>query len=158
ADGRALIWKLSMEMASKTWYGEGLGRFSGGYGAAQHDYFESGRGTAKEQLLAGEPEYALNEFVQIAAEQGFVPLFLFLLTIVFAFITAMRHRRFAAAGGLAALSTFALFSYPFSLLPFLIVFIFLLTSCISIPYQFTYFGDFLQDNEFSYRVRRKWNA
>lgn len=158
ADGRTLIWKLSMEMASKTWFGEGLGGFSGGYGKAQKGYFESGRGTEREAWLAGEPEYAFNEFAQIAAEQGYVPLALFLFTMVFAFVTGIRHRRFMAAGGLAALLVFALFSYPFSLMPFLIVTVFFLASCISIPYEFTYYRDFLNFSPIPYDIRRRWNA
>ncbi|PRD46108.1 O-antigen ligase family protein [Sphingobacterium haloxyli] len=153
ADGRALIWKLSMEMASRTWFGEGLGRFSGGYGNAQKVYFESGRGTAREEWLAGEPEYAFNEFAQIAAEQGYVPLALFLLTLAFAFITGIRHRRFMAVGGLASLLVFALFSYPFSLIPFLIVFIFFLASCISTRY----ITIDLAANPIALEVRRQWN-
>src|SRR5690606_11729006 len=158
ADGRTLIWKLSMEMASKTWFGEGLGGFSGGYGRAQKVYFESGRGTEREAWLAGEPEYAFNEFAQIAAEQGYVPLALFILTLAFAFVTGIRHRRFMAAGGLAALSVFALCSYPFSLMPLLIVMVFLLASCVSIPYEFTYYLDVVKCCPIPYEVRRSWNA
>lgn len=155
ADGRTLIWKLSWEMASKSWYGEGLGGFSGGYGYAQQEYFKSGRGTAKEEWLAGEPEYAFNEFAQIAAEQGYVPLALFLLTLAFAFVTGIRHRRFMAVGGLAALLVFALFSYPFSLIPFLIVTIFFLTSCISTRFSAV---DDLYLNPIVLRTRKQWNA
>ncbi|PRD56761.1 O-antigen ligase family protein [Sphingobacterium gobiense] len=154
ADGRTLIWKLSMQMASRTWFGEGLGRFSGGYGNEQKMYFESGRGTAREEWLAGEPEYAFNEFAQILAEQGYVPLVLFLFTIIFTFITGIRHRRFMAVGGLAALLVFALFSYPFSLMPFLIVFILFLTACISTRY----IAIDLAKNPIALDVRIQWNT
>lgn len=158
ADGRTLIWKLSTERISKIWMGEGMGTFSGIYGRAQQAYFNSGAGTEREKWLAGEPEYAFNEFLQIGVEQGYVPLALFILTLAFAFVTGIRHRRFMAAGGLAALSVFALFSYPFSLMPFLIVMVFFLASCVSIPYEFTYYLDVVKCCPIPYEVRRSWNA
>lgn len=158
ADGRTLIWKLSADRISKTWVGEGIGTFSGIYGRIQQTYFNSGAGTEREKWLAGEPEYAFNEFLQIGMEQGYVPLALFILTLAFAFVTGIRHRRFMAAGGLAALSVFALFSYPFSLMPFLIVMVFFLASCVSIPYEFTYYLDFINSNPIPYRIRRRWNS
>ena len=158
ADGRTLIWKLSADRISKTWVGEGIGTFSGIYGSAQEAYFYSGAGTEREKWLAGEPEYAFNEFLQIGVEQGYVPLALFLLTVVFALVTGWRHRRYMAVGGLTAMLVFAFFSYPFSLMPFLIVLIFFLASCVSIPYEFTYYLDVFYCNPISYRVRRQWNA
>ncbi|MBD1432877.1 O-antigen ligase family protein [Sphingobacterium sp. DN00404] len=158
ADGRTLIWKLSADRMSKTWVGEGMGTFSGVYGGAQEAYFDSGAGVEREKWLAGEPEYAFNEFLQIGVEQGYLPLAFFILIIAFALVTGIRYRRFMADGGLMAILVFAFFSYPFSLMPFLIVFVFFLASCISLPYAFTYYLDFIKSSPIPYRVRRRWNA
>lgn len=65
ADGRALIWKISVETIYKYPIGVGLGNFSGSYGEQQATYFRSGKATEQEILVAGNPEYAFNEFIQI---------------------------------------------------------------------------------------------
>lgn len=126
ADGRAFIWKNSAQMILHHPLGVGIGNFAGSYGEEQAAYFAAGRGTAQEEHVAGNPEYAFNEYLQICTEQGILPFLLFLGIMGYSLYTGIKRRRIAAAGSLTALLIAGAMSYPFSLLPFLIVPAFLL--------------------------------
>jgi tetratricopeptide (TPR) repeat protein len=120
ADGRSLIWKVSLPVISQYPQGVGLGRFPGVYGEAQAAYFENGRGSEQDKNVAGNPEYAFNEYLQICVEQGIIPFVLFLSVMCLSVYTGIRKKKFATTGSLLALLVFASASYPFSVLPFLI--------------------------------------
>jgi tetratricopeptide (TPR) repeat protein len=92
----------------------------------QAAYFAAGRGTEQEQRVAGNPEYGFNEYLQIAVEQGMIPLVLFVAIMGYSIYAGIRRRRIAATASLVALLTAATASYPFSVLPFLTVTAFLL--------------------------------
>jgi len=126
ADGRALIWKISLQTILHHPQGVGIGYFSGSYGHEQAARFASGRGTEQEQYVAGNPEYGFNEYLQLGVEQGVVPLVLFLALMGYSLYTGIKRRRTAATASLFALLIAALMSYPFSVLPFLVVLAFLL--------------------------------
>jgi len=126
ADGRALMWKISLQAVVKNPLGVGLGNFSGAYGEAQAAYFVSGKGTETEELVAGNPDYGFNEYLQIAVEGGVIALGLFLAIVVIALRSLIIGRKWGLAGAMVSLLVFAFFSYPFSVLPYLIVFLFLL--------------------------------
>lgn len=157
ADGRTLIWKVSSAMFKTNWLGVGLGYFSGSYGEAQEYYFSSGQGTEQEGFLAGEPEYAFNELIQVGVELGIVPLVLLLAIIGYAMRAGIKNRRFGEAGSLLALVVFSCMSYPFSLLSFLVVFVLLIASSVSEHYRFTDIHDFSDEYLFNYQVRERWN-
>jgi tetratricopeptide (TPR) repeat protein len=126
ADGRALTWKIALQTAVHHPLGVGIGYFSGSYGHEQAAYFAAGKGTEQEQHVAGNPEYGFNEYLQIAVEQGVIPLILFLGIMIYSIYAGIRQRRIAATASLLALLITATASYPFSVLPFLIVMAFLL--------------------------------
>ena len=126
ADGRSLIWKTSLNVIKKNPYGVGLGNFSGAYGKEQANYFASGLGTEREEYVAGNPEYGFNEYLQIGIESGIVGLGLFLLLIVVVLWKGVKTKQVAAVSSLLSLLVFAGMSYPFSILPFLIVFVLLI--------------------------------
>ena len=126
ADGRLLIWKVSASAIIQHPLGVGLGHFPHAYGETQAAYFASGKATETEEYVAGNPEYGFNEFLQIAVESGIVGLLLFIGMLVCAFRGLIQSKNRGAAGSLAALLVFACFSYPFSVLPFPIVLVFLL--------------------------------
>jgi O-antigen ligase len=128
ADGRALIWKLSLQTLVHHPLGAGLGNFSGAYGETQAAYFASGRASETEALVAGNPEYGFNEYLQIGIESGIVSLLLFIVLLIRAFRCLRRKKDGGVMGALTALAVFACFSYPFGVWPFLIVFVFLLAS------------------------------
>jgi tetratricopeptide (TPR) repeat protein len=126
ADGRTLIWKISLSAIPGYPLGSGLNTFSGVYGNAQAAYFEKGEYDEQEERVAGNPEYAFNEYLQICIEQGIIPFVLFLSIMVLAAYRGIRKRKIPATGSLISLLVFAFASYPFSVLPFLIGLVFLL--------------------------------
>ena len=130
ADGRLLIWKVTTRIITEyPWFGVGIGDFSGVYGKAQADYFASGEATEQEEYLAGSPEYAFNEFLQIAVETGLIGLFLFLGILYAAFRLAYKCQQWGIMGSLSALLTFSCFSYPFSTWQHILLLILLLAIC-----------------------------
>lgn len=127
ADGRLLMWKVTARIiAAHPLTGVGPGHFGGAYGRAQAAYFAAGNATPQEEYVAGSPEYGFNEFLQITAENGIIGLLLFLAVVLLAFRHAIRTRQTGITGSLAALLTFACFSYPFSIMPLNLVFVLLL--------------------------------
>ena len=131
ADGRLLMWKIAWQAIPKAPGGVGLGYFPGIYGEAQADYFAAGKGSPQEEYVAGSPEYGFNEYLQICLEQGIAGLLLFLAIVGIALYTGYRNGRIAEISGLIALLIFAAMSYPFSVLPFVILLAFLLAACVS---------------------------
>ena len=124
ADGRFLIWKTSMQMIPKYPMGVGLGHFPGVYGKEQAAYFASGKASVQEELIAGNPEYAFNEFLQIIIEVGVVLALVLFLSFVLLIYMGIKRKSIAETGGLISLLVFASMSYPFNLLPFLIILVF----------------------------------
>jgi O-antigen ligase len=136
ADGRLLTWKISLKTAMKHPLGVGLGNFSGAYGDEQAAYFASGQGSEQEEYVAGNPEYAFNEYLQILVESGIVSFLLF-MAIVFLSLRSLLKSHAGMAGSLVALLVFACFSYPFYFGEFLAVFVFLIAAENSEPQQST---------------------
>jgi tetratricopeptide (TPR) repeat protein len=128
ADGRALIWKISLQTVAHHPLGVGIGNFSGSYGEQQAAYFASQQGTEQEQRVAGNPEYGFNEYLQICIEQGIVSLLLFLCITGYTLYICIKRRKIAVASSLTALLIAAFMSYPFNVLPFLVALAFLLAA------------------------------
>lgn len=123
ADGRLLMWKVSgIALKEAPFTGQGPGSFAGAYGKAQSRYFSGGKHSPQEEYVAGSPEYGFNEYLQITAELGTVGLLLFAGMVLSALRQAYRHRQTGIAGSLLAFAVFAFFSYPFSVLPLVILF------------------------------------
>ncbi len=129
ADGRFLMWKVSAGAVGKHPLGVGLGNFSGAYGDAQADYLSGEQASETERTVAGSPEYAFNEYLQIAVESGIAATLLFVSILLLNIRYALQKKKTGILGSLTAISVFSLFSYPFSVLPFLIVLFFLLATC-----------------------------
>ena len=129
ANGRILIWKIAVTNSVKYPWGVGLGNFAGIYGEMQSEYFsEKGRNDI-EIKVAGAPDYAFNEYIQILIESGYISLLFFILLNGYSLYKAYQTKKYPAIAAITALLTFALFSYPFSVLPILIVYTFLLAWC-----------------------------
>ena len=128
ADGRLLTWKIALQTAVKHPFGVGLGNFPGAYGTEQAAYFASGIASETEEYVAGNPEYGFNEYLQIAVESGIIAFLLFIGIIVLAVRNKIKTKDWGGLGAFVALLVFAFFSYPFSVLPFPLVFAFLLAS------------------------------
>lgn len=126
ADGRVLIWKNSIQLILDHPQGVGIGNFSGSYGNQQAAYFEAGKGTEQEEYVAGNPEYGFNEYLQIGIEQGIIPFLLFIGILINSIYVGMKRKKIAPTASLVALLIVSGMSYPFSILPFLILLAFLL--------------------------------
>lgn len=71
ADGRLLIWKITSQAIASSPWGEENGRtFSAIYGDAQERYFTNCEYSESEAWVAGTPDFAFNEFLQIAVVHG----------------------------------------------------------------------------------------
>lgn len=125
-DGRLLMWKQAFFTLIDHPFGVGLGKYGAAVAQTQAEYFESGRAVAGEVDRADAPFFAFNEFLQIGVESGFLALILLLLLLFVSFKSAYRSGRHGVFGSLLSFCVFASFSYPFNVLPFLIVFVFLL--------------------------------
>lgn len=132
ADGRFLMWKITAKAIQKQPFtGTGLGGFPAVYAETQAEYMTSGKATEGEKLVAGCPEYAFNEYLQIGLEQGIWGLFLFIIWLVIIFYKGIKNKRYACCGGIIALAIFAFSSYPLQLPEFWVVLIFLGVMCIT---------------------------
>lgn len=127
ADGRALMWKVATVAIADHPLGVGIGNFGGAYGEAQANYFMSVERSQQEQMLAGAPEYAFNEYLQIAVEYGLIGLLIFLSILLAAIVNGYRKKTFGVVSSIIALAIFALMSYPLSILPIVVVFVSLLS-------------------------------
>ena len=126
ADGRLVIWGASIEAIKKRpFFGAGYGRFSTVYGDAQATWFLSDKVNEAQKLVADSPDYAFNEYMQITIELGIAGLALFLWLVGSTLFT--RNTSFLTLrASLCAFLVFSFFSYPFSVLPLAIIFIFLI--------------------------------
>lgn len=135
ADGRLLMWKVTAQAISKQPFsGVGLGGFPAAYAQSQAEYMTSGKATEQEKLVAGCPEYAFNEYLQIGLEQGIFGLTLFLAWLALIFYKGVRQKRYACCGGILSLALFSFSSYPLQLPDFWIVLIFLGSLCVAPDY------------------------
>ena len=131
ADGRLLMWKVTAQAIARTpLTGTGLGGFPVAYAASQADYFNGGEASEQEKRVAGCPEYAFNEYLQIGLEQGVVGLLLFLAWLGCLIRCGTRNGQHGAVGGLVALAVFALSSYPLQLPSFWVVLLLLGSICL----------------------------
>lgn len=136
ADGRFLIWKVSVDaICQHPFLGGGLGSFSGDYGMAQARYFANGTASDVEAQVAGAPEYGFNEYLQILSEWGLMGFAMFVVMVFLALKAAYKsslsdHPVYkGVAASIIAIMVFALAAYPFRVLPHLILFVFLLSVC-----------------------------
>ncbi len=126
ADGRLLMWKVTGKaIAGHPVTGTGLGGFPEAYAEAQAEYFKSAKATEKEKRVAGCPEYAFNEYLQVGLEQGIGGLIVFVAWLGSIVYYGIRNRQHGAAGGVLALAVFAVSSYPLQLPSFWVALVFL---------------------------------
>ena len=114
ADGRLLIWKITSRAIACNPWGEESGRtFSAIYGDAQERYFTDCEYSESEAWVAGTPDFAFNEYLQIAVEYGVWVSVLFITLVLVLLKIAGSRKSLAGMGGcLVSLMVFACFSYP----------------------------------------------
>ena len=120
ANGRVLMNIVSMRaIESKPLLGYGIGGFANAFADSQAEYFKENPDSPFVEV-AGSPEYAFNELLQIGVEQGVIGMLFFIVIATGSMIVLLRNRNELAYGWLALL-VFSLFSYPLSLQPFRIM-------------------------------------
>lgn len=130
ANGRLFMWKVStLAIAESPVIGHGTGNFVSAYGRAQEDYFANGEYSETEELVAGSPEYAFNEYLQVAVEYGIPFLLVVSLVIGFCLWRGSSEGRTGLCGGVISVLIFALSSYPMQIPGFAVTFYFLLAAC-----------------------------
>ena len=134
ADGRLFMWKITaLAIEDTRLKGTGLGGFRTAYANAQMNYSKSGKATATEKLVAGSPEYAFNEYLQVFLEQGILGFILFLTFSLLIIRSGIRNKQVGATGSFVALSVFAFASYPYQLWQFPVVWVLLGATCTASP-------------------------
>ena len=114
ADGRLLIWRITSQAVTDSPWGEENGRtFSAIYGDAQERYFTDCEYSESEAWVAGTPDFAFNEYLQMAVEYGvWVSVLLVTVLLVLSMIAGSRKHLAGMGGCLVSLMVFACFSYP----------------------------------------------
>lgn len=114
ARGRLLMWRVGVDalLAEGGWTGIGWDRVAGAIGRAQEAYFMGGERSAAEMAVAGAPDYAFNEFVQVGIAYGWVGLAVMVAAVVWTIATAWRGGAYGIAGGGVALVVVCCGSYP----------------------------------------------
>ena len=130
ANGRLLMWKVSaLTIVESPVIGHGIGNFVSAYGRAQEDYFANGEYSETEELVAGSPEYAFNEYLQVAVEYGIPFLLVVSLVIGFCLWKGSSEGRIGLCGSVISVLVFAFSSYPMQIPGFAVTFYFLLAAC-----------------------------
>lgn len=131
ASGRLFMWKISSRaIAEKPFTGYGQGNFALAYGTSQEAYFAEGSYSPQEELVAGSPEYAFNEYLQIALEWGIPVLLCCLVFAGFCLRRGVELKRWGPCGSVISLLVFAFSSYPMQIPGFAVTFYFLLAACV----------------------------
>lgn len=116
ADGRLFIWKISYSVAKQQIFsGVGIGGFPYVYGEAQEAYFREKKDARNEEMLAGAPDYAYNEYLQIWIELGLPGVLACLCLIAYVYIRLLRCRNVEVVGlcgAMVSLMVVSFFSYP----------------------------------------------
>lgn len=131
ANGRLFMWKVStLTIAESPVIGHGTGNFVSAYGRAQEDYLANGEYSETEELVAGSPEYAFNEYLQVAVEYGIPFLLVVSLVIGFCLWKGSSEGRIGLCGSVISVMVFAFSSYPIQIPGFAVTFYFLLAACV----------------------------
>ena len=131
ANGRLFMWKISsMAIAESPLIGHGTGNFVSAYGRAQENYFANDEFSETEELVAGSPEYAFNEYLQVAMEYGIPFLLVVSLVIVFCLWKGSSEGRIGLCGGVISFLVFAFSSYPMQIPGFAVTFYLLLAASV----------------------------
>lgn len=131
AYGRVFMWKIScLAIAEKPLSGYGTNNFPLAYGKAQEAYFYKGKYSQQEELVAGSPEYAFNEYLQVAVEWGVPVLICVMIFVGFCLWRGHKLGNIGVCGAIISLLIFSGTSYPMQLPAFIITMAFLLAVCL----------------------------
>ena len=126
-DSRFFTWKITGRIIKENYlFGIGTGYFRGEYGKYQANYFKT---SVLDNSLnqADSPIFAFNEYLQITAEQGIIGIFILGAIIVSSFHCFQKKQNILHYG-IISIMIFGITSYPFRILPILILFTTLISS------------------------------
>ena len=130
AQGRVFLWKTGIAaIGQDPWTGCGWNKVGAAYGYAQEEYFSKGDYTATEEHVAANPEYAFNEYIQVAVAWGVPALCLILIIVVLSVCSAHRRKLYGLCGAFISLMLFSFSSYPFQFPAFLSALTVLVITC-----------------------------
>lgn len=131
AYGRLFMWKISiLAITEKPFCGYGTNMFLKTYGMAQEAYFSRSEYSLQEELVAGSPEYAFNEYLHIAVEWG-IPVLIFILGFIsFCLWRGLKKKYIGVCGAIISMMFFGISSYPMQLPVFIVTLIYLLAICV----------------------------
>ncbi len=129
-EGRLFIWKISMNMIrERPVTGYGIERFKAHYMDYQANWFAQNQ-AQEEAMVAGDTNYAFNEFVQYSVEYGILGLIIIASILIITFMSSgfrapgtgskVKTRNFygvIAKAGIISILVFGMFSYPSQILP-----------------------------------------
>ena len=126
--GRLFLWKITCQAIANHPWGCDKG-FAFAYGEAQEAYFAKGDYAEWEERVAGSPEYAFNEYLELTLTQG-PAICIMLIVITFACLWAgAQFRRYGVCGAIVTLLVFSFSSYPMHLPAFIVAYVCLLLAC-----------------------------
>lgn len=126
--GRLFLWKITCQAIANHPWGCDKG-FALAYGEAQEAYFSKGDYAEWEERVAGSPEYAFNEYLELTLTQG-PAICIMLIVITFACLWAgTQFRRYGVCGAIVTLLVFSFSSYPMHLPAFIVAYVCLLLAC-----------------------------
>lgn len=126
--GRLFMWKITCRAIATHPWGCREG-FVFAYGEAQSLYFSSVDYAAWEERVAGNPEYAFNEYLEFALTYGIITCILVLLVVFGCLWMGVKLRRYGICGALISLLVFSFSSYPLHLPAFIVAGACLLLAC-----------------------------
>ena len=126
--GRLFLWKITCQAITKYPWGCDKG-FAFAYGEAQENYFARGHYAEWEERVAGSPEYAFNEYLELILTQGPVICIMLMVITLACLWAGTQFRRYGVCGAIIALLIFSFSSYPMHLPAFIVAYVCLLLAC-----------------------------
>lgn len=128
--GRIFLWKLGIyAFLDNPLFGVGWDNVAGAIGNVQESYFERNPSSIFANI-ASSPEYAFNEFLQIAIAYGIIAFAAFILFFILCFLTANENKEYGLAGTILSSSIVCMASYPLQFSEFIVIFAVMLISAI----------------------------
>lgn len=132
AKGRLLLWKMGWRAMVSEGGAMGIGwhNVAGAIGRAQEAYFMSGAGSPGEIAVAGAPDYAFNEFLQVGIAYGWVGLAVMLAVVMWVAVVSWRRGAYGITGATVAFVVVCFGSYPLQFCEYFVMMALLMVGAI----------------------------
>lgn len=126
--GRLFMWKITCQAIAE--YPQGCDKgFAFAYGEAQENYFARGHYAEWEERVAGSPEYAFNEYLELALTKGIAVCAMMMIITLGCLRIGIQSGRYGICGAMIVLLIFSFSSYPMHLPTFIVGYLCLLLAC-----------------------------